>query len=766
MLIPRHYQIPLWNYLDGGGKRAVIVWHRRAGKDLLCWNYVVTEACTGRVGGYTYYFPNAALAKKIIWNGADKAGKRFLDYIPQRLVKRINRQELLIEFYNGSIIQLAGTDKSINVGTNPVGTIFSEFSLQNPRAWDYIRPILAENDGWALFNFTPRGRNFAYDLYEMARNNPDWFCQKLTVDDTMAVSNESIESERRSGMSEDLVQQEFYCFPKGQSVLCHDKVKDISEVKPGDLVFTHTGRFRKVLKTHERHYEGDLVRIKSCGSGEDILCTPNHPMRIYYRHSQTYVWKEAQYIEEKDRLVFPKLAKTYNVASKEFILAMAWYITEGSSSKTGLQFSLRDKDEARYVQGILDALGEQSAICNLVSGVMVTVCNTALSDSFRLLCGVGAHNKKIPLAILGEYGKDLLMELIKGDGCYAEPQKGTPVYIYTTVSKTLAYQVQVLANSSGFTSSIQIRKGQDTIICGKPTRSSESYCVRIANVQPRKETYQLNSTKYSVTGGVKEKESISYKGPVYNFQVEHDESYTINGRAVHNCSFDCGVQGAVFARQMEAARKENRIGHVAYDESLLVYTAWDIGIGDSTAIIFFQLRGDQILVIDHYENSGHALSHYTNLLKTKPWSANYGGHFVPHDAKHRSPITGGTYIGAASELGITMTAIPRDYSTESKIEISRVIFSRLYFDERKCDYLLKCLLQYHYEYDENSRRFRDRPEHDWSSHSADCLTYMCMAIKDGLVGYKSREKWQSIKEDQGYYGSKNTFNPIQHQGYA
>lgn len=131
MLTPRHYQIPLWNYLDGGGKRAVIVWHRRAGKDLLCWNYVVTEACTGRVGGYTYYFPNAALAKKIIWNGADKAGKRFLDYIPPRLVKRINRQEMLIEFYNGSILQLAGTDKSINVGTNPVGTIFSEFSLQN-----------------------------------------------------------------------------------------------------------------------------------------------------------------------------------------------------------------------------------------------------------------------------------------------------------------------------------------------------------------------------------------------------------------------------------------------------------------------------------------------------------------------------------------------------------------------------------------------------------------------------------------------------------
>lgn len=119
---------------------------------------------------------------------------------------------MLIELKNGSIIQIIGTDDIDRiVGTNPIGCVFSEYSLQNPRAWDMLRPILAENGGWAVFNYTPRGKNHGYDLYEMAKDNPKWFTQILTVDDTGAISKEAIEEERASGMDEDLIQQEFYC---------------------------------------------------------------------------------------------------------------------------------------------------------------------------------------------------------------------------------------------------------------------------------------------------------------------------------------------------------------------------------------------------------------------------------------------------------------------------------------------------------------------------------------------------------------------------
>jgi hypothetical protein len=97
------------------------------------------------------------------------------------------------------------------VGSNPLGVVFSEYSLARPAAWEYLRPILAENGGWAVFIFTPRGQNHAYDLYRMAQTRPDWFVQRLTVKETGVVPEAVIEGERRAGMPEALIQQEYYC---------------------------------------------------------------------------------------------------------------------------------------------------------------------------------------------------------------------------------------------------------------------------------------------------------------------------------------------------------------------------------------------------------------------------------------------------------------------------------------------------------------------------------------------------------------------------
>lgn len=165
-----------------------------------------------RVGSYYYFFPTYAQGKKILWTGADKEGFKFLNHFPKQLIKRIDNTEMLIELINGSIFQIIGTDKIDSiVGTNPIGCVFSEYALQNPKAWDFMRPILAENGGWAIFNYTPRGKNHGYELYEMATGNDKWFTQKLTVDDTGAISQEVIDEERASGMSEELIQQEYYC---------------------------------------------------------------------------------------------------------------------------------------------------------------------------------------------------------------------------------------------------------------------------------------------------------------------------------------------------------------------------------------------------------------------------------------------------------------------------------------------------------------------------------------------------------------------------
>jgi hypothetical protein len=195
-----------------GLKRAVLVWHRRAGKEKTCWNYLICQAVQ-KVGIYYYFFPHFSQGRKILWDGIDKDGFRFLDHIPPELIAGTpNSTEMKIRLKNGSLIQIIGTNNIDSiVGTNPVGCVFTEYSLQDPIAWQLIRPILVENGGWAVFNFTPRGANHGKEIYEMARVNPEWFCQLLTIKDTSVVSEADIEREREAGMSEDFIQQEFYC---------------------------------------------------------------------------------------------------------------------------------------------------------------------------------------------------------------------------------------------------------------------------------------------------------------------------------------------------------------------------------------------------------------------------------------------------------------------------------------------------------------------------------------------------------------------------
>ena len=207
----------MFHAMDEGYKRGVAVWHRRAGKDKSLINLAVKKAYE-RVGAYYYFFPSYTQGKKILWNGIDKDGFKFLNHIPEQLRARTNQAEMLIELSNGSIFQIVGSDNIDSVvGTNPVGCVFSEYALQDPRGFDFVRPILRENGGWAMFNFTPRGHNHGYDLYVMAKNNPDWFCEILTVKDTLKpdgtqyITDADIESERRDGMGEELILQEFFC---------------------------------------------------------------------------------------------------------------------------------------------------------------------------------------------------------------------------------------------------------------------------------------------------------------------------------------------------------------------------------------------------------------------------------------------------------------------------------------------------------------------------------------------------------------------------
>jgi len=208
---PRDYQMPLWEALERGTKRAVAVWHRRAGKDLCSINWTVTQALQRR-GIYWHILPTYKQGRKIVWDGMTKEGRGFTSYWPEELIERKRDDEMSVWLKNGSIWQVVGCDDVDKlVGTNPVGCVFSEYSLQDPRVWDLLRPILLENGGWALFIYTPRGRNHGHKLFKMAQQNSEWFCQQLSVEDTHALHSSAIEEVRAEGMPEELVQQEFYC---------------------------------------------------------------------------------------------------------------------------------------------------------------------------------------------------------------------------------------------------------------------------------------------------------------------------------------------------------------------------------------------------------------------------------------------------------------------------------------------------------------------------------------------------------------------------
>jgi len=210
---PRPYQLKLWNYLESGGKRAAAVWHRRAGKDDVALHWAAVAAHQ-RIGTYWHMLPEAKQARKVIWEAVNPhTGRRRIDDAFPHAIRAGSREdEMIIRFKSGSTWQVVGSDNYNSlVGAPPVGIVMSEYALAKPQAWDFLRPILAENGGWALFIYTARGENHGKDLYDMAKGNEAWFAERLTVEDTKAIALAIIEEERRSGMSEAMIQQEYYC---------------------------------------------------------------------------------------------------------------------------------------------------------------------------------------------------------------------------------------------------------------------------------------------------------------------------------------------------------------------------------------------------------------------------------------------------------------------------------------------------------------------------------------------------------------------------
>jgi phage terminase large subunit len=407
---PREYQVPLWNYLAQGGKRASCCWHRRSGKDEVMLHH---NACAAfeRKGNYWYMLPLYNQCRKAIWNAINpNSGKKRIDEaFPLEIRNKTLDNEMFIEFKNGSTWQLMGSDNyDALVGSPPVGLTFSEYALSNPSAWGFLRPIMLENGGWAIFNSTPRGNNHFRNMMDFAHGAEDWFAQTLTVD--------------------------------------------------------HTGLF-----------------------------------------------SQAQLLNE-------------------------------------------------------------------------------------------------------------LKEL----------------------------------------------------------------------------------------------------------QSEHGDTY---GKAIwlqeYYCSFDAALPGAIWGEALAKVSVENRICNVPYDPEFPVFTAWDLGRDDDTAIWFYQVIAGEIRVIDYYANNFKEIPFYAEILRQKGYQ--YGLHWVPHDAKPKKLGMGGkSILQQFLEEDVGNFAVVPNLSVEDGIQAANATFPRCYFDRENCSEGVEHLKSYCRKYDEAKKTFSSTPVHDQHSHASDAFRYLSL----------------------------------------
>jgi hypothetical protein len=192
------------------------------------------------------------------------------------------------------------------------------------------------------------------------------------------------------------------------------------------------------------------------------------------------------------------------------------------------------------------------------------------------------------------------------------------------------------------------------------------------------------------------------------------------------CSFDAAVTGAYYARMLGQAEAERRIGRVPHEPRLPVITAWDLGIGDATAIWFAQQIGSEVRLIDYYEASGAGLAHYAKYLAGLPYI--YGDHLLPPDVAVHELGTGTSRFETLRNLGIAPRVL-KPCKVEDGIEACRNLIPRCWFDAERCERGLSALRQYRAEYDEKQKMLRARPLHDWTSHASDAFRYLAMGLR-------------------------------------
>jgi hypothetical protein len=207
-------------------------------------------------------------------------------------------------------------------------------------------------------------------------------------------------------------------------------------------------------------------------------------------------------------------------------------------------------------------------------------------------------------------------------------------------------------------------------------------------------------------------------------------------------AFEASNEGLYYGRQIVEARQQGRIRRVYYDANVPVHTAWDLGYNDSTAIWWYQLCGQEIHLLEYYENSGEPLTHYLQFVKSK--LCTYGKHMVPHDAAVHEYSTGLSRVEVARNHGIPFTIAPNIGLIEG-VDAVRNILNRCWFDELKCTSGIKALENYKKEWNDRHGCWSSRPIHNFASHGADSFRMLAVSLNSLLNKGLTVEEWRRLR---------------------
>lgn len=200
------------------------------------------------------------------------------------------------------------------------------------------------------------------------------------------------------------------------------------------------------------------------------------------------------------------------------------------------------------------------------------------------------------------------------------------------------------------------------------------------------------------------------------------------------CSFNAAVEGSYYGQILNDLEAKNHIQEIPRDDLCRTVCAWDLGMGDSTAIWVAQIAGSEIRLMDYYENNGVGLDKYVTWLRENNWAT--AEQILPHDVQVRELGSGKSRLEVLQEAGLNVRVAPR-MSVDDGIQAVRRLLPRCWFNVPSVKIGLDCLRNYRREYDEKRKVFYDRPLHDWSSHGSDAFRYLAIGLDEGSSWGKS-----------------------------